>query len=314
MTKKITLLGAILALYGCAGELVLDRDGALTVIPLQVSDSGKIVVETMLNGSGPFEFALDTGASISVVYDRPRTRAPIGPLANETVRVLGISGSGHFPIANVAGIAVGSEIWEDARVAVLPETRPAPARIDGILGVDFLRRYAVWYSSREREIRLYPKDLVAQRDYRGWSSIPLFDIQVGDGDASILAFNMLIDAQQIPTIFDLGSSENLMNRRAATLLDVQSRASRDVARVLGVTGKTTIVIELIVWQLQIENMKWRNRSFLIGDFPLFEALGVSNKPAAILGTDLFQQRDFIIDFARSRLLVRSAASSTRTSE
>jgi hypothetical protein len=249
MTGKITLLVVLLVISGCAGELVLDREGALTVIPLQVSDAGKIVVDTMLNGSGPFEFALDTGASISVVYDRPGTRAPIGPLGNETVHVLGISGSGTFPIANVAGITVGSETWEDARVALLPEIKPDLARIDGILGVDFLRRYAVWYSNREREIRLYPRELVAQRDYRGWSSIPLFDIQVGDGDASILAFNMLIDAQRIPTLFDLGSSENLMNRQAANLLDVPSRASRDVAKVLGVTGKTTIVIELIVWQL-----------------------------------------------------------------
>jgi hypothetical protein len=307
MTGKITLLVVLLVISGCAGELVLDREGALTVIPLQVSDAGKIVVDTMLNGSGPFEFALDTGASISVVYDRPGTRAPIGPLGNETVHVLGISGSGTFPIANVAGITVGSETWEDARVALLPEIKPDLARIDGILGVDFLRRYAVWYSNREREIRLYPRELVAQRDYRGWSSIPLFDSQVGDGDASILAFNMLIDAQRIPTLFDLGSSENLMNRQAANLLDVPSRASRDVAKVLGVTGKTTIVIELIVWQLQIENMKWRNRSFLIGDFPLFEALGVSDEPVAIVGTDLFQQRDFIIDFARRRLLVRRAA-------
>jgi len=38
---------------------------------------------------------------------------------------------------------------------------------------------------------------------------------------------------------------------------------------------------------------------------VFEALGLSRRPAAIAGSDLFGSRDFIIDFARQRLLVKS---------
>ena len=66
--------------------------------------------------------------------------------------------------------------------------------------------------------------------------------------------------------------------------------------------------EVVAWTLQISDMSWRNRSFLVDNFPIFEALKVSDIPVAIAGTDFFRQRDFIVDFARKRLLVRSRVS------
>jgi hypothetical protein len=46
--------------------------------------------------------------------------------------------------------------------------------------------------------------------------------------------------------------------------------------------------------------------FTVGDLEIFKAFMLSDSPAAILGAGLFTQRDFIIDFARSRLLVNVA--------
>ena len=66
-----------------------------------------------------------------------------------------------------------------------------------------------------------------------------------------------------------------------------------------------ILAEVLVWQLQIGNHYWRNRTFLVGEFPLFEVLDVRRNPFAIAGTSFFKRRDFIIDFARERLLVRT---------
>ena len=71
------------------------------------------------------------------------------------------------------------------------------------------------------------------------------------------------------------------------------------------SAKAIVITELTVWRLKIANTYWRNRIFLIGDFEIFEALEISSKPIAIAGTSFFQTRDFIIDFARKRLLVKS---------
>jgi hypothetical protein len=216
-----------------------------------------------------------------------------------------MTGSGVFKLGKVNEIRIGEEPWTNARVALLPDTSPSASRIDGILGIDFLSQYAVLYSQQERVLRLYPKEIVADDTYQGWSEIPLRELRVGDGNVAVLVFDMHIDAERIPTVFDLGATVNVMNWRAARALDLLVRRPQRDPEVIGVSGSTEILAELRVWRLRIDNSTWRNKVFLVGEFPLFGALGIDGRPAAVAGTDFFGQRDFIIDFARERLLVRS---------
>jgi predicted aspartyl protease len=305
MTRFVILILSCLAATGCASELVLETEGALAVIPRQVSDTGHIVVETTLNGIGPFRLVIDTGASISALYEHALAKVDIEPLPNIKVHVFGIGGSGLFPLAEVAEIRVGDEPWKDARVAVLPTPSPVAARVDGILGVDFLSRYAVLYSRQERALHLYPVELVSERLYLGWDRIVLRELRVGDGNVAVFVLDMYIDDQHIPTVFDLGATANLINRRGTRALDILVRSPRAKQEIHGVSGSTEVLAELHVWRLQINNSIWRNRVFLVGEFPVFETLGLNRQPAAIAGADLFGRRDFIIDFTRRRLLVKS---------
>ena len=305
MARTLAWLAATLLFSGCASELVLDKDGALAVIPHEVSRSGHILVKTMLNGNGPYDFALDTGASISVVFEDTLRAAGLAPVSGDQVRVQGMTGSGSYPITNVAQLQVGTEVWGPARLALLPDTSPITRYIDGILGIDFMSRYAVAYSQLDRVIRLYPRELIRERSYAGWSSIPLFEIRIADGNVTAFAFDMFIGGERIPTMFDLGANANLMNRRAARSFGIRTRQSRNSAGVDGAFGATIVATELFVWQPTIGSTRWQRSSFLVADFPIFEALNLHKKPAAIAGTRLLEGRDFIIDFAGKRLLVSS---------
>lgn len=297
-------IAALLLICGCAPSLVLEDDGSLVVIPCRTSATGQILVDVTVNGRGPYTFILDTGASISVLFERARVNASIEASGGEEVGVLGMTSSGRYPIAYVEQIGVGNETWDAARVALLPDPNLFTVHIDGILGVDFLGRYAVLYSHDERAVRLYPKELVQERHYSGWNRVSMYDLRVGDGDLTTLAFDMFIDNVRIPTIFDLGASANLMNRRAAQLLDIRPRNPRGTTDVWGAFGGAVAATELIVWQLDVGNLHWRQRRFLIGDYAVFDVLSLNRKPAAIAGTDFFGKRDFLIDFARNRLLVK----------
>ncbi len=303
MGKTLPLLVASLFLCACASELVLQRGDALAVIPMEVSDSGHIVVEAVLDGRGPFEFAMDTGASISVVFESTLARAGIEPRGGETVRVIGMTGSGSFPVAVAGSIVVGKEVWANPRVAVLPDSGPEEAGVDGLLGTDFLVRYAVWYSQNDGVLRLYPKDKVEKRTYANWNSLALHELPVGDGDVTLYGFDLFIDARQIPAIFDLGASVNLMNLRAGKLLKASHRSRLEASDIWGVVGTGSGLSEIKAVRLQTSGRFWRNQDFVVGDFPVFEALGIDDRPAALVGTDLFRHRDFIIDFANQRLLV-----------
>ena len=305
MTRLVILILTGLAVTGCASELVLETEGALAVIPRQISDSGHIVVETRLNGLGPFRFMIDTGASISVIYAHTQAKIGIEPLPNIRAHVFGIGGSDLFPLAQVAEIRVGDELWKDARVAVLPDNSPIAARVDGILGVDFLSQYAVLHSRQEQALLLYPTELVSGNLYTGWDSVTLRQLRVGDGNVSVFVLDLYIKDQHIPAVFDLGATASLMNRRGARALDVLVRSPRTSPDIQGVAGSTEVLAELHVWRLEISNSVWRKRIFLVGDFPVFRKLGIDREPAAIAGADLFAGRDFVVDFSRQRLLVKS---------
>ncbi len=53
-------------------------------------------------------------------------------------------------------------------------------------------------------------------------------------------------------------------------------------------------------------VRWEDEDFLIADLDIFSTLTGDDEPLAILGSALFNQRDFVIDFVRNRLLVRRA--------
>jgi len=303
MARTLAWLSATLLITGCASELVLDKDGALALIPHQISDSGHIVVRTMVNGQGPFNFALDTGASISVVFEGSMPEGSLEPATGRKVRVQGMTGSGSYPVVNGTRIQVGDETWDAARLALLPDTTPVAKQMDGILGVDFMSRYAVAYSRQEQVIRLYPRELVRDRSYLGWRSIPLYELRIADGNVTAFAFDVFVGAERIPTIFDLGTNANLMNLRAARVFGIRPRKSRTGLGVDGAFGATIVATELFIWRLQVAEINWQRSVFLVADFPIFAALNLDNKPAAIAGTSLLEGRDFVIDFAGRRLLV-----------
>ncbi len=295
-------MAALLFASGCASPLVLDDDGALVVIPHQVGTQGHIIVQVMINDQGPFKFVLDTGASISVVFDRTREKAGLDVLVGERVMVHGMVGIGEFPIMIVNHLKVGGESWLDARVASFPVSDEISAELDGILGVDFLGKYAVSVSAKDQVVRLYPPRLVSERTYPGWTSVPMRQLSIGSGDASAYTVNLHINGITIPALLDLGAGVNLMNWHAAHAIRIKPKRGNR-RKLFGVVDGIPIIADLDVEKLRIENLHWRNRNFLISEFAIFKVLDLEHQPVAIVGPGLFKERDFVIDFVQSRLLI-----------
>lgn len=301
---KILGLAMVFALSGCAG--VLNLDGALAIVPYHIEDNGRIIVEARVNGQGPFDFALDTAASISAVFDELRYELALEPIPGKVVIIHGAVASGQFSLLDIGRLEVGREVWADPRIVSLPGDTAAGASIDGVLGVDFLRRYAVEFSTGDRVIRLYPPDLVAGRSYRGWASVPLEAETVGESGAALYFIDIEIDGWKIPAVFDLGAGLNTINWPGARRLGLAPRALRGDDLFSGALKSLPVVAWFEAEEVTTASIRWRNEVFLIADLEIFETFMLRDSPAAILGASLFTQRDFIIDFVRSRLLVRAA--------
>jgi len=301
---KVPSLAAVFVLCGCASTL--DQDNALAIAPYRILEDGRIVVETRVNDRGPFPFALDTGSSISIVFGDLRNKLELGLIPEQQVMIHGTVDSGGFPLLSVDRLQVGEATWVEPRIASLPGETGAGTDIDGILGTDFLRRYAVGFSTKDHIVRLYDPDLVRDRSYRGWATVQLERAAIGDSGAMLYFFDVIIGGQKIPALFDLGAGLNMINWPGARSLDLKPVRSSEDDQVSGVIGSTAVMARINAREVKTAGIRWRNEVFLIADLDVFAALQKSDSPFVILGAGLFNQRDFVIDFVRNRLLVKVA--------
>jgi len=115
---KITGIATAFLLWGWAS--MPDEDGALATVPYEINGNRGIIVETLVNGQGPFSFALDTAASISVVFDDLSNELGLEPVSGSVIVIHGLVASGEFPLLNVDQLSVGSEVWVDPVIAAMP--------------------------------------------------------------------------------------------------------------------------------------------------------------------------------------------------
>jgi len=303
---RCTLILPVLLMAACAAPL--DQDEALTVLPYEIRPGGKIGVDVRVNMKGPFRFVVDTAASGSFITPQLADELSLERVPGLEALVFGAVASGRFPIVDVARLEIGAVVLTDTRLTVLPEAATAAATIDGILGADFLRHYAIGFDVRERSLRLYSPDIIGARTYRGWEPLPMTGMVFGNSLEPLHFVEITIGDRKVPALFDLGAGISILNSPAARHLQLTTISGEERGEFSGAIGSETITARLSSQALNTGPVRWRHETFLISDPAIFTTLGYADDPLAIIGSGLFLQRDFIIDFTRERLLVRTAMS------
>jgi len=308
--RGIIEAATFLVLAGCA--TTLDSDNAITVVPYSIVGGGRIVVDVHVMDEGPFRFAIDTGASISVIFDGLRDELGLVPDPENSVLIHGMVAAGEFPLLSVSHLQVGEASWITPRVASMPGNTTATANLDGILGIDFLQRYAVGFEAGERALRLYSTSIVSERVYRGWASIPLRRMKISENSAAVYLVDVSVGGRLVPALFDLGAGFNMLNWPAAHALELEDARPESGERMSGSLEETPVLARFVADEISIGAVHWQNAVFLVGDLGVFSRIGRENSPFVVIGSGLFSQRDFVIDFANNRLLVRRTSDDTNS--
>lgn len=141
------VLGAVL--FCCQSRLL----SAGTSTPFTLADQGGILVAVMLNGTGPFTLAIDTGANHSAIADDVAIR--IGAPAIAQAIVSSSAGNRMRTLVRVQRLAFGP-VTAGADATVIPRAAlAAMGAFDGVIGqdvlaalcytIDFDRRRIVWH-------------------------------------------------------------------------------------------------------------------------------------------------------------------------
>lgn len=121
------------------------------IVPLSITMDGRITVRVRVNGSQPYRFRLDTGASRTVITTRLARQLGLQP--DGASRTVTQSGDTRLALVHLASLqfALGPEL-PPVTAAIVAEAALDPAlRIDGLLGQDALREgpYSIDYRSAQ---------------------------------------------------------------------------------------------------------------------------------------------------------------------
>ena len=306
--RRIALAAVVVATAGCTHGL--PDDAVLTEIPYRLQAGGRVVIDVFLNGEGPFRFSLDTASSGSFVLAETSRSLGLEPIPGAEVVVRGAVASGRFPVVAIDSLRVGSESRRDVALTILPTETLATRGLDGVLGADFMRRYAIAFLTRENRIRLYSPEAVANRSYGGFAPVRLAPALIGASAEPLYFLDVGIAGNTVPALFDLGAGLNLMNPVTAEALGLSTTRTEEAGEFAGAVGTREILARFDTQAIVTGNVRWRSELFVISDLEIFTTLGYADRPLAILGSGLFMQRDFVIDFPRNRILIRAAMPET----
>jgi gag-polyprotein putative aspartyl protease/Aspartyl protease len=289
---------AALPLSRAIAQIRTDGPAIVDEAPTQV-DTGLDAYEHMLgpviiNGQGPFQFLVDTGANTSCVSMTLAERLAL-PTA-EPARVHTVVGVRERPGVLIDRLEVGERKRKSVRVAVLPLTDA----LDGVLGID-------WLSGQRLELGFKAKSLAITRSRdevskAGSAVVParrrLGQLTIVDADLSGKRINAMIDS---------GSQMSMCNAALREIVVAADHRRGHVdpyrrMRMETLVGEQFYGEMLFLPFMRLGGLHLGNVPVLYADTHVFDIWDLKDKPSVVLGMDLLAQFDTVsMDFGRSRV-------------
>jgi predicted aspartyl protease len=246
----------------------------------------RLTVAVGVNGRGPYQFVVDSGADTSVVGLRIARdlNLPLG----KPVILNNMTDRNVVDRVKVDTLTLGSSTIRELELPALREQDLGGA---GMIGIDALSRQRLMMDFEKRLIKVEDARIPAQyiageivvtaRRKRG----QLILTQVKAGGLSVEA---VIDTGSQVTIGNLALRDKLIRRRHGRFQTVTAT---------GVTGKEVDLQVANIPELRLGSVTLRNVPMAFADVPPFEVFGLSGGPALLLGTDLLETfRRVSLDF------------------
>lgn len=249
----------------------------------------RFTVPVRIEGEGPFEFMVDTGAEATVVTDRVRDR--LGLPSTGSATVVGMASRVSVELVAVDGLEFAARVFDGLEVPLL-ESQHVGA--DGILGLDTLQDLRVLIDFRTDTIAV--DDAAALGGNKGYEIVIRARRKLG----RLIITEATVDGVRTSVILDTGAQTSIGN--LALRRKLRARAQQQVKN-QDVNGHEFLGTVDVVGPLKIEDMQLDNLPIMFADGPAFAQLGLAKRPAMILGMRDLRVFDRVaIDFAARQIL------------
>lgn len=249
-----------------------------------------------INGQGPFNFLLDTGANISCVSHRLARQLDLK--SDEQAQVHTVVGVRSRPVVLLDRLQVGPRNRRNVRAPSLPISTQD---VDGVLGVDWLKgqRLVLDFKDRKMEITRSRADqaepgrvvVVPARRRHG-------QLTIVDADLSGHRISAILDSGAQGTLCN-GPLRDLVRRTEAKGRKGPPETPR-LVRMETLAGESFTGEEVFLPFLRLGGLHLGNVLVTYADMHVFDVWGLKDVPALVLGMDLLSQFEQVsLDFGRS---------------
>ncbi len=269
--------------------------GISAQVQVPMVDLGWLVVPVYLNDAPvPLRFVLDTGASWTAVSAQTAERFSRGP--NREIEIQGASGPAAALLATVPSLRVGEFSIDDRDVIVLPnqELVSDDQTFDGILGADILSRFDVMIDAPAGSLWMYPRG-ATPTDGAAAVLGAAFPIELLGG--RLIRHRVEVNGAVVEALLDSGARRMLINRVGSGTAGVEVLANSAQTASPGLGGDDFEFHSGALGGLVINGTLFSGLRTIVGDLPIFGALGMQAKPVLIIGAPLVARCPVFISYS-----------------
>lgn len=251
----------------------------------------RVTIPIKIDGMGPWQFVVDTGSQRTVISRDLAER--LGLPVRRRVTIVSMAGRSLATIVAVPHLAYGSVTVEGIEAPVL---EAANLGAPGLLGLDGLHAKRLLLNFRTgqmaiSESRRAPRDpdtiIVEARRRKG-------QLILLDSDVNGMKVSIILDTGTHLSVGNLALMNKLIRKKRA-------RAFAPVS-LIGVTGETLTGQLGHIARIRMGSISLTDMPVMFADAQPFAELGLSQKPALLLGIQALRMFDRVaIDFGRGKV-------------
>jgi predicted aspartyl protease len=263
-----------------------------TTISTAYDLSMRMTVPVTIDGKGPFQFVVDTGADRTVV-------------SRELAGRLGLAPSGEATMHSMAGVQQVSTVALE-RLGIAGRIVPhidAPALAEehlgaqGLLGIDSLKNRRIIMNFVTRSLT------IAEPGETEPVSPDTIVVTARSRFGQLVLVDAEIDGVRVTVVIDSGAQNSIGNPALKALLMKRSRKmSFASTEMIDVTGARLAADVGLVARVRIGRVNLRHVGVAFADAHPFRRYGLENRPAMLLGINTLRSfRRVSIDFAQKKV-------------
>lgn len=280
----------VLKAFGDLGMAAVDAPDVPEPIPFSKA-LNLIFTNVMLNGKGPYEFAIDTGASLTVLSEKVIKELNLEPITSTIMHGVGGAGKIDTGLYAIDEIGIGEVTIRNVPVGTFND--PLVTQLaDGIIGTAAFMDFIVTVNYPEARLELSRKPSTAGGEIlpaRFFSNLLLVTLDVNGKRG-----NFVVDTGAVTTVLSHSMAANLgvneTTEGAKVNLGVAGIGGFEglVLRVPDVTFKAGSVVEHYP---QVVSIDLRQISKMIG-----------TEVSGVIGYDFFQSYKLVLDYYGAQVI------------